>query len=157
MKDRWRGRRILWGSRDGGGVVADSDSFFLCFAPYAKLTCEGVFRRKTGYVNFLMEEVKRCNSNGMFALWAMANMVDAFFEIGGDGPEGSGGAGSARRSKWEKPRTGRIRKTNRGKRLTGSIQSRQQIHYCRDGWAETRRQWAKCQKTSIDVQKLRWK
>ena len=69
------------------------------FGPYAKSTYEEVFLNKPGYVKFLIEEGRRGNTKGRFAHWVMASMVDAFFEIGRDEPEGPDDSGSERRAK----------------------------------------------------------
>ena len=45
-------------------------------------TYEEVFLDNPEYAKFLIEEGRRDNMQGRYTHWAMASMVDAYFEIG---------------------------------------------------------------------------
>ena len=79
-------------------VIADAEHK-MGFGPYGQYTYEEVSPNEPEYAKFLIEEGRSNNMKGRFTPWAMAIMVDSFFEIGRDEPEGPDDSGSERRGK----------------------------------------------------------
>ena len=86
-------------------VISDAERK-MGFGPHGKSTYEEAFLNKPEYAKVLISEGRRGYVKGRSTRWVMASMVDAFFEIGRDEPEGSDDSGSERRGKGEKPRDG---------------------------------------------------